>query len=154
MFHGPRLVFGVTKGVGSCFLILRSRTRLRRYRGRRVPLFCLALSDWFSAVPRATGPVFMFCAPEHVLGGTEGAEPNFHVSRPPDSFSVVPRVSGLVFMFCALELNFGGTEGIVSRFYVLCSRTHFRRYRERRVPFSCFAPPDSFSTVHSVTPQK
>jgi hypothetical protein len=57
---------------------------------------------------------------------------------------VVPRVSGLVFIFCALGLNFGGTEGIVSRFYVLCSRTHFRRYRERRVPFSCF--------VHSRTP--
>jgi hypothetical protein len=58
-------------------------------------------------------------------------------------------VSGLVFIFCALGLNFGGTEGIVSRFYVLCSRTHFRRYRERRVPFSCFAPLDSFTTVHS-----
>jgi hypothetical protein len=47
----------------------------------------------------------------------------------------------------ATGLGGGGTEGDGSRFYVLRSRTHFRRYRGRRVSFSCFARPDSFSAV-------
>jgi hypothetical protein len=42
-------------------------------------------------------------------------------------------------MFNAPELFFGGTEGVGSRFRVLRSRTCFRRYRGRPVPFSCFA---------------
>jgi hypothetical protein len=50
-------------------------------------------------------------------------------------------------MFCAPGLVFGANEGVGSRFDVLRSRTLFRRYRGRRVPFSCFARPDSFSTV-------
>jgi hypothetical protein len=50
-------------------------------------------------------------------------------------------------MFCASELIFGGTEGVPSRFHVFRSQTHFRRYRGRRVSFSCFALPDSFWTV-------
>jgi hypothetical protein len=61
-----------------------------------------------------------------------------------DPFSLVPRASGL---FCAPELIFGGTEGAGSNFYVLRSRTHFRRYRGRRIQFSCFPLPDPFSTV-------
>jgi hypothetical protein len=32
----------------------------------------------------------MFCAPEPVSGGIEGAEPNFHVPRPPDLIWAVP----------------------------------------------------------------
>jgi hypothetical protein len=98
-------VFGGTEGVLSLFHVLRSRTRFRRYRGCRLPFSCFALPDSFSAVPRASGPVFMFC------------------------------VTGLVF---------GGTEGVGSRLHVLRFRTRFRRYRERRVPFSYFALPDSF----------
>jgi hypothetical protein len=50
-------------------------------------------------------------------------------------------------MFCPPELIFGGTEGVGSRFHVMRSRTHFRRYLERRVHFSCFSIPDSFSAV-------
>jgi hypothetical protein len=65
----------------------------------------------------------------------------------PDSFSVIPMASGPVFMFCAPGLVFDRTKGVVSRFHVLRSRTFFRRYRGRRVPFSCFARPDSFSAV-------
>jgi hypothetical protein len=101
-----RTLFGGTEGVGSRFLILRSRTNFRRFRGRRVPLSCFARPDSFSAVPRALGPVFLFYALGHV---------------------------------------FGGTESIQSRFHVLRSRTRFRRYVGRRVPFSCFVRPDSFS---------
>jgi Plant mobile domain len=36
---------------------------------------------------------------------------------------------------------------IGSRFHVLRAPTHFRRYRGRQVPFSCFALLDSFSAV-------
>jgi hypothetical protein len=103
---GPR--FGGTKGVGSRFLILRSRKRFRRYRGRRIPFSCFARPNLFSAVPMASGPVFIFCAPGHV---------------------------------------FGGIEGVGSRFHVLRSRTSFRLYRGRSVPFTCFARPYSFSAV-------
>jgi hypothetical protein len=108
----------------------------------------------------------MVFAPGFVFGGTEGVGSRFHLLRSQthfrryrgrrvlfsciaclDSFSTVPRASGLVFMFCALALVFGGTEGVVSRFHVLRSRTHLRRYRGRRVSFSCFVRPKSFSTV-------
>jgi hypothetical protein len=50
-------------------------------------------------------------------------------------------------MFCAPRLIFGGAEGVYSRFDVFLARTHFRRYRGCRGPFSYFTSPDSFSTV-------
>jgi hypothetical protein len=65
----------------------------------------------------------------------------------PNSFSAELRASGPIFMFCAPRHLFGGAEGVGSRFHVLRSRTHFRRFRGRRVPFSCFASPYMFSTV-------
>jgi hypothetical protein len=133
---------------------------------RRVPFSCFALPDAFSAAPRASGPVFMFCTPGLVFGGTEGVGSRFHVLRSltrfrryrgrripfscftlPNSFSAVPRASSLEFMFYAPRLILGGTEGVESSFHVLRSRTRFRRYRGRRVDFSCYALPDSFSTV-------
>jgi hypothetical protein len=76
---GP--VSGGTEGVGSCFHVLRSRTRFRWYRERRVPISRFALSDSFWAVPWASCPVVMFCAPELILGGIEGVGSNFHVLR-------------------------------------------------------------------------
>jgi hypothetical protein len=65
----------------------------------------------------------------------------------PESFPAVPRSSGLIFKFCSPGLVFGSTAGIMSHFYFLHARTRFRRYRWRRVPFSYFARPDSFSAV-------
>jgi hypothetical protein len=50
-------------------------------------------------------------------------------------------------MFCAPGLIFSGTEGVVSRLHVLRARPLFQRYQVRRVPFSCFALPNSFSAV-------
>jgi hypothetical protein len=154
MFCAPGLIFGGTEGVRSRIHDLRARTRFRRYRGLRVPFSCFARPDTFSVVPRASGPVFIFCAPGLVFGGTEGVGSRIHVLRSrtrfrryrgrrvpfsyfvlPDSFSAVPRTSGPIFMICAPELFFGGTEGVVSRFHVLRSRTRFRRFRGRRVPF-------------------
>jgi hypothetical protein len=45
------------------------------------------------------------------------------------------------------NLCFNGSEGVGSRFHVMRIRTHFGRYRWRRVPFSCFTLPDSFGVV-------
>jgi hypothetical protein len=166
MFCVPGLVCGGRGGVGFSFHVLRSRIHFRRYRGRRVPFSYFTLPGSFSAVPRASGPILMMCAPRLILGSTEGVGSRFHFLRSrtrfrrfqghqiqfsclvlPKSFSAVEGASGSVFMFCAPEHVFGGTEGVGSRFHVLHFRTHFRRYRGRRVPFLCFAHPDSFSAV-------
>jgi hypothetical protein len=165
MFCALGLIFGGTDG-GSHFHGLRSRTRFRRYRGHRVPFSCFALPDSYSTVPRASGPFFIFCAPGLIFGGTVGVGSRFHVLRSrtrfrryrgrrvllrcvvlSDSFLAVPSASGLVFMFSAPGLVFGYTEGVGSCFHVLRSRTRFRRYRGFRFSCSCFARPDSFSTV-------
>jgi hypothetical protein len=166
LFCAPELVLGSTVGVPSRFCVLRSRTCFRRYRGRRVPFSYIVLPNSFSAVTWASGSVFTFHTPELVFGGTEGVGSRFHVLRSrtrfgrlrgrrvpfsrfarPNSFSAVPWASGRVFTFCAPELVFVGIESVSSRFHVLRSRTHFRRYRGRRVPFSCLARPDSFSAL-------
>jgi hypothetical protein len=103
----------------------------------------------------------MFCAPGLIFGGTKGVGSHFHVLRArtnfqrhrgrpvpfscfalPDIFSVVPSASIHVFMFDAPGLIFDVTEGVDTRFHILRSRTRFRRYRGRRVSFSCFAIPD------------
>jgi hypothetical protein len=106
----------------------------------------------------------MFSAPELIFGGTVGVGSFFNVLHAqtrfrryrgrrvtfscfprPDSFSAGTRASGPDFMFCAPGLVFGSNEGVGSRFHVLRARTHFRRYRGRRVPFSYLTRPDSFS---------
>jgi hypothetical protein len=166
MFCGPGLVFGGTGGVPSRFHVFRSRTCFRRYRWRRIPFSCFALPNSFSAVKRVWSPVFMFCAPVIVFGRAECIGSRFHVLRSrtrfrryrgrwvpfayfalTDMFSAVLRASVPVFMFCAPELIFDGTEGVGSCFHVLRTRNRFRRYRGRRVPFSYFMLPDSFSAV-------
>jgi hypothetical protein len=187
-FCAPRFVFKVAECDGSRIHVLRTRTRFRRYRGRRVPFSCFALPDSFSMVPRASCPDFMFCALRLVSDGTEGVGFRFHVLLArtcfwryqgrqvpfscfarPNSFLAVPRASAPVFMFCApglvfggaecvgshfmffaLGLVFGGTEGIKSYFHVLLSLTRFRRYRGRRVPFSCFKPELVFGGTEGV----
>jgi hypothetical protein len=146
MFCAPRLIFGDSEGVGSRFHVLRSRTHFRQSRGRRVPFSFFGRLDIFSAVPKASGPVFMFCAPGLVFVGTEVVVSSFHVLRNrtcfrrycghrvpfscfarPDSFSAVSRALAPVFMFCASGLVFDGTEGVGSLFHVLRCQTHFRR---------------------------
>jgi hypothetical protein len=147
MFCAPGLIFGGTEGIASRFHLLRARTRFRRYRGRRVPLSCFTRPDSFSAVQRASGPVFRFFAPGLIFSRYRGRRVPFSYFVRPDSFSAVPRASGPVFMFCAPGLIFSGTEGVGSRFHVFHARTSFRWYRGRQVPFSWFALPDSFSAV-------
>jgi hypothetical protein len=170
MFCAPRLVFGGTGGVGSNFLILRALTHFWRYRGHPFSFSCFPLPDMFSAVPRASCPVFYFCTPGLVFSGIEGVGSRFHVLcsqthfrryqgrrvpfscfARPNWFSAIPRASNPDFIFCAPVLIFGGTEGVVSLFHVFRSWTYFRRYRGNRVQFSCFALPDSFSVVPSVS---
>jgi hypothetical protein len=140
----------------------------------------------FSAVPRASSTVLMFCVFGLVFGGTKGVGSCFHVFCTPRlvfggnegigsclhvlrsrrhfrryggrgvpfsyfalraRFPAVFRAFDPVLMFSAPRLVFCGTEGVGSHFYILLSQTRFRRYRGRRVPFSCFARPDSFSAV-------
>jgi hypothetical protein len=72
IFCAPELVFGCTEGVRSRFHVLCALTRFRQYRGRQILFSCFALPESFSAVPSASGPIFMFYVPELVLGGTEG----------------------------------------------------------------------------------
>jgi hypothetical protein len=127
MFCSPGLVFSITEGGGSHFNVLRSqihfrryrgcqvlfqvshsRTRFRRYRERQVPFSCFPISDSFSAVPRASGPVFIFCAPGLIFGVNEGVGSRLHVLR-----------TGLVV---------DGIGGVGSHFLVMCARTRFRRY--------------------------
>jgi hypothetical protein len=166
MFSALGHVFGGTEGVWSLFHVFCSQTHFRRYRGRRFPFSCSARPDSFSAVPRASDPISIFCTLGLVFGGTEGVGSSFHVLRArtrfrryqvrrvpfsyfalPDSFSAVPMASGLVFMFCSLGHVFDGIEGVQFRFHVLHSRTCFRRCRVHRVQFSIFALPNSFSAV-------
>jgi hypothetical protein len=138
IFFTPVLVFDGTTGIKSRFHVLRSRTRFRRYRGRRLPFFCFARPDSILAVPRASSLVLMFCTHRLIFGGTEGVRSRFHVlhSRTcfrrcrvrrvtfshfarPDSFSAFPRATGPVCMCCASGLIFSGTEGVVSHFHIL-----------------------------------
>jgi hypothetical protein len=147
MFCAPRLVFRGSEGVGSHFHVLRSRTHFRRYRGCRILFSCFARPDSFSEEMRVSGSVFMFCAPGVLSRGTEGVGSRFQVLRSRTRFLPVPRASSPVFIFCALGLVFSGIEGVGSHFIVLCSLTRFRRYRGRRLPFSCFARQNLFSTV-------
>jgi hypothetical protein len=169
MFCVPGPVLGGTEGARSNFHVLRSQTHFRRYQGRHVQFSCFALPDSFSVVrcapvsfsmvSRASGPVFMYCAPRHiflavprvsglivmfcaprlVLGGTEGVRFSFFYLALLDPFSEVPRAWGPIFMFYAPELIFRGIEGLSSRFHVLCSglvfgctegaRSHFNALR-------------------------
>jgi hypothetical protein len=123
-------VFGGTEGVGARFQVLRSRRRFWSYRGRRDSFSSFPLPDSFSTVSRVRGSFSCFVHP--------------------DTFWELPRASCPVYMFCNLRLFLGVTEGVRYRFQVLRSRTRFLRYRGRRVPFSSFALPDSFSTVPRV----
>jgi hypothetical protein len=147
MFFAPGHIFGDFEGVGSRFHVLRPRTRLWRYRGRRVPFSC-------------------FEAPGLVFGGTYGVWSRFDIlcSRTrfqqflgrqvlfscfasPFSFSAVPRASCPVFLFCVPGHVFGVIVVVRSPFLVLRFRNRFCRFRGRQVQFSCLAYPHLFSAV-------
>jgi hypothetical protein len=127
MFCVPGLISGGTEGVESSFLVLRSRTHFLRYRRRRFPFSCFALPDPFWAVPMASGPVFVFCAPGRIFSGTKGVGSRFHVLRSRTRFRR--------YRLCRVPFSCFALPG------------PFRRYRRRLVPLSCFAPPDTFLTV-------
>jgi hypothetical protein len=154
MFCPLGLIFGDTEGVGSLFHVLRAQTYFRRYRVCRVPFSCFMLPDSFSAVPRASGPVFKFCALGLIFDGIKGVArvgSRFHVLRARNHFQRFRGRRVPFFMFCAPRLVLGGAECVGSCFHILPAQTRFRRCRGRRVPFSCFARPDSFSAVPSAS---
>jgi hypothetical protein len=127
MFCAPRFFFGGARGVGSRFLILLAQTHFRPYRRRRLPFSCFALLDSFSAVQKAWGAVFMFCALGLIFGVTGGVAYRFHILR--------------------FRTHFRRYRGRRFSFQVLRARTRFRGYRGRKAPFSCFGRPNSFSAV-------
>jgi hypothetical protein len=150
IFYAPGPILGSIDGIWSCFIF--------------------AHPDSFWAVSRVRGTVLLFCAPRLLLGVTEGVGSCFHVlhSRThfrryrgrgvpflcfalPVPFWAVPRTSGLIFMFYAPRLFFGGTEGADVNIYISRPWTRFRRYRGRRVPFSCFALTESFWALPSAS---
>jgi hypothetical protein len=81
MFCVLEIIFGGTKGIGSRFDVWQSRVLFWQYKGRQVSISCFALPDSFSAVPRASVPVFLFCAFGLIFGGTEGVSSRFHILR-------------------------------------------------------------------------
>jgi hypothetical protein len=92
----------------------------------------------------------MFRAPGLVYDGTEGAGSRFHV------FATGPVLGGTEgvgsrFQVFRFGLDYYDTEGIGSHFQVLRSRTRFRRYGGRQLPFACFALPKSSWAVPSVS---
>jgi hypothetical protein len=147
MFCALGLVFGGAECVGSRFNVLHSQNHFRRYRGHLVPTSCFACPDTFSVVPGwrrvlfscfarpgsfstisgASGPVFLFCAPGLVFGGSEGVRSRFHVLR--------------------ARTRFQRYRGCQVPFHVLRTQIRFRRYQGRRVKFSSFVLPDSFLAI-------
>jgi hypothetical protein len=127
MFCAPGHVFGDYEGVGSRFHVLCARTHFRRYRRRRVPFSCFALLDTFSMVRRASGPIFVFCAPGLVFGGSEGVRSRLHVLR--------------------LVHILGVCKGVRSRFCVLRSRTRFSAVARASGPVFKFCAPGHVLSV-------
>jgi hypothetical protein len=138
MFCAPGLIFGVTEGIGS---------RFRKYRVRRFPFSCFVPPDSCSAVPGASGPFFHVLRFRTRFRRYPGHRVPYSCFARLYTFSAVPRASGPVFMFCAPGLIFDGAWGVGSVFHVLRSRTRFRRYQGRRIPFSCFACSYMFSAL-------
>jgi hypothetical protein len=141
MFCVPGLVFGEPEGVWSRFLILRSRTRFRRYRGRRVSISCFALSGTFSAIPRASHPVFFFCTTRLVFKGTDGVVSRFRVLRSPTHFWRYRQRRVPFSSFTYLNSSSAVPRLTCPVFFVLLTQISLRCFRVRRVPFSMFYAP-------------
>jgi hypothetical protein len=150
MFCPPGVVSRGAEGIRSRFHVLRSRTHFRQYRGCRVPFSCFARPDSFSAIPRASANIFIFYSRTH-FRRYRGRQVPFSCFARPEPFLAEPRASGPVFMFCAPVVVSRGTGGVGSRFHILRSRTHFRRYQGRRVPFLYFVLPQSFPALPRVS---
>jgi hypothetical protein len=143
MFCDAGLVFGGTEGVGSRFHVLRARTRFWRYRGHQFSFPYFVIPGLISAVRRASGLDFTFCARGLIFGGTEGVGSHFHVLRSQKFFR---RCGGRRVPFSCFTLS--DKFSVVPRAsHVLRARIRCRQYRGIRLPFSCFARPNSFSAV-------
>jgi hypothetical protein len=74
-------------------------------RGRQVLFSCFVRRNSFSAAPRVSAPIFMFCAPEIIFGGTECVVSRFHVMRAQTRFQRC-RVHRLPFSYFVLSDTF------------------------------------------------
>jgi hypothetical protein len=114
MFGTLRLIF---EGVGFHFYVWHSFSAVPK-----------VLSNLFFSLPRASGLVFIFCAPV------------FH-----DTKSV-----GFHFYILRSQTHFRRYQGHRVPFHILRSRTHFGRYRGTKFHVSYYALPDPFSMVPRV----
>jgi hypothetical protein len=81
LFCAPELIFGGSEGVGSCFPVFAPLYSFSAVLGASGPVFFFCAPGLFSAVPRASVAVFMFCVLVLIFGGTEGVGSLFHVLR-------------------------------------------------------------------------
>jgi hypothetical protein len=90
-----------------------------RYRGRRLSFSCFVLPNSFSAVPRASGLFFKFCAPWLIFDGTYGVVSRFHVLHARTHFRRHRGRRVLFSMFCTPGLVFGGTKVSLSLMFLM-----------------------------------
>jgi hypothetical protein len=145
MFCALELIFGSTEGTESNFHVLRCQTYFPRFCGSRVHFSCFVLSDSLSAVPRASGPLFMFYDPELIFGNTMDTETTFHVLRSRTRFQRY-RGHRVHFSFLALLDSFLAVPRELSLVFLFYAPIIWR-YLGHWVHFSCFVLPNSFSAV-------
>jgi hypothetical protein len=101
LFYASGLIFGGTKGVRSCCLVLRSHTHFRRNRGHRVPLSYFTLRNSFGRYLGRWVLFSYFALPYSFFQRYYGCWILFSCFTLQDSFWAVQWAASPVFMFCA-----------------------------------------------------
>jgi hypothetical protein len=125
MFIAPKLIFDGIEGVGSHFHVSRIETL-------------------FFSGTGGLGSLFHVLRSRTRFGQYRVHRVLFSCFKLPDPFWAEQRTPSIIFKFHGTRHVFRCTEGVGTCFHVSRYRTRFGRYR---VPFSCFALPDSFSSV-------
>jgi hypothetical protein len=87
-FYSPGLIFGGTEGARSSFHVLRSGLIFDDNKGVRSRFF-VSFLDSFSAVPKVSSLVLIFCAPGPVFRATEDVGYTFLFFALPNPFSAI-----------------------------------------------------------------
>jgi hypothetical protein len=107
------------------------------------------LQDAFSAVPRVSGLIFIFCAPGLIFGGTEGVGSGFQVLRSRTNFryrrtSLPPKMGpgapNMITVPGALRTTHNGSESVKYENMTRRPRYGRKRVRERKTRKLDLAP--------------